>query len=66
MGSIVRMDPKPPSKCWYMFRPSPQPIGQNGVFKIENGSRKSLIFCESNCVIDCLLSQGSIYGFILF
>ena len=35
MGSIARMDPKPPSSCWYMPRPSPQPIGQNRVFEIE-------------------------------
>ena len=35
MGSIARMDPKPPYNCWYMSRPSPQPIGQNRVFEIE-------------------------------
>ena len=35
MGSIARMDPKPPSSCWYMSRPSPQPKGQNRVFKFE-------------------------------
>ena len=34
MGRIARMDPKPPSSCWYMSKPSP-PIGQNRGFKIE-------------------------------
>ena len=35
MGSIVRMDPKPSWSCWYMSRPSPQPISRNRVFEIE-------------------------------
>ena len=37
MGSIARMDSKPPSSCWYMPRPSPptHSIGQNLVFEIE-------------------------------
>ena len=39
MGSIARIDPKPPLSCWYMSsRPGhhPQPnIGQNRVFEIE-------------------------------
>ena len=29
-------------------------------------SKKSLVFCESNCVDPSLLSQGSIYVFTLF
>ena len=35
MGSIARMDPKPPSSFGYMPRPSLQPIAQNRVFKSE-------------------------------
>ena len=35
MGSIARMDPKPPSGCWYMSRSSPQPIRQSRGFKFE-------------------------------
>ena len=48
MGSIVRMDPKPPSSCWYMSRPSPQLIGQNRVLK---GLDPPLKLCESNTLI---------------
>ena len=37
MGSIARMEPKPPQVVGHcpLARPSPQPIGQNRVHKIE-------------------------------
>ena len=33
MGSIARMDPKPPSSCWYMSRPLPPPHRSKSCFQ---------------------------------
>ena len=34
MGSIVHMDPKPPSRCWYISRPSPPSHRSKSCFQI--------------------------------
>ena len=60
MGSIARMDPKPPLSCCYMARPSPQPIGQNRVFKFERAGTPPLKFVYFGSVISHIMILISI------
>ena len=66
MGSIARMDQKPPSSCWYMSKPSPQPIGQNRVFKLEMpGPPLKMYDMRVVCHYNSFCSLYNSFGYLL-
>ena len=60
MGRIAYMDPKPPSSCGYMFRPSFQ--AQNHVFKFDRPQSINLFAIALPTFLNHISSMFNITG----